>query len=73
MAMHNESDTENIFLRSKIHQQIQKGRKSAVNFFKKIPNLLESGSSTCRISPHWTCSSVKIEKAKTLKILRYNI
>ena len=61
------------FLRNKMHQQIQKGRKPIVNSFKTFSNLLESGFSTCRTSPHWAWSSVKTEKAKTLKILGHNI
>ena len=36
MAMHSKLDIENIFLRNKIRQQIQKGRKSTVNFLKEF-------------------------------------
>ena len=36
MAMHSKSDIENIFLRNKIRQQIQKGRKCTVNFLKEF-------------------------------------
>ena len=36
MAMHSKSDIENIFLRNKIRQQIQKGRKSTVKFLKEF-------------------------------------
>ena len=56
-----------------MRQQIQKGPKPIVNFFKNFPNLLESGFSTCRTSPHWTWSSVKTEKVKTLEILGHNL
>ena len=56
-----------------MHRQILKDRKPTVNCFKKIRNLLESGFSTCQISPHWTWSIVKPEKAKTLNILGYSI
>ena len=36
MAIHNKSGIENIFLRNKMRQQIQKGRKSTVNFLKEF-------------------------------------
>ena len=56
-----------------MHRQIQHGRKSIVNLFKKFSNLLESCFSTYWTSPHWTWSSVTKEKAKTLKILWHDI
>ena len=73
ITVRNKSGTENIFLRNTMHRQAHKGRKPIVIFFKKLRNLLESGFSTCQISPHWTWSTVKPEKAKTLNILGYNI
>ena len=36
MAIHNKSGTENIFLRNKMRQQIQKDRKSTVGFLKEF-------------------------------------
>ena len=36
MAIHNKSGIENIFLRNKMRQQIQKGRKSTVNLLKEF-------------------------------------
>ena len=36
IAIHNKSDIENIFLRNKMCQQIQKGRKSTVDFLKEF-------------------------------------
>ena len=34
MTIHDESDTENILLRNKMHQQIHKGRKPFIKFLK---------------------------------------
>ena len=36
MAIHNKSAIENIFLRNKMCQQIQKGQKSTVNLLKEF-------------------------------------
>ena len=38
IAIHNKSGIENIFLRNKMRQQIQKGQKSTVNLLKEFLN-----------------------------------
>ena len=52
MTIHDESGTENILLRNKMHQQIHKGRKPFIKFSKNFPSLLENGFSICRTSSH---------------------
>ena len=73
MAIRNESVTENFFFKKQNAPTDSEGSKAYCNFFLKLPNLLESGFSTCRTSSDWTWSSVKTEKAKTLKILGHDI
>ena len=45
MTIPDESGTENILLRNKMHQQIHKGRKLFIKFSKNFSSLLENGFS----------------------------
>ena len=60
---------ENIFLRNTVHSQIRKDQKRNENLSKRFLNLLESDFSICRISSNCTWSSIKTEKARTMKTL----